>query len=149
MIKKVDLFVGYLEKALKKAGLDSQTDVIVLSDHGMMTVIPRNFINLYDFIDANVCQTYGGSPVVQIICINGRVDEACKNLTDAGYASNNFKAYTNKQLPERWHVRNEQRFGPCTAVAEPGYAFQDMYDSAEWFSKKNGVQCMMSAHTET
>lgn len=142
MVKRLDAFTVYLEQSLMFEGLDAITDVIILSDHGMITVTPQNFIDLYVFIDSNVCKTYGTSPVLQVICSDGKADEACKNLTEgANKIGNTFNAYTDEELPERWFVRNQERFGPCVVVAEPGYAFQDMFDLAEWFFNEDGVQC--------
>lgn len=139
MVKRLDAFVVYLEQSLIMEGLDSVTDIIILSDHGMLTVTPQNFIDLYTWIDRTKCKAYGTSPVLQIICEDDRSIEACNNLTKGSQSvGNTFNAFTDDQLPERWSVRNEQRFGPCVAVAEPGYAFQDMYDLADYFYKDGG-----------
>lgn len=142
MVEILDDFVGYLEMSLIIEGLDETTDVIILSDHGMLTVTPQNFIDLYGFIDPNKCECYGSSPVLQVICSDDLEHEACKNLTEgANLIGNTFKAYTDEQLLDRWFVRNLDRFGPCVVVAEPGYAFQDMFELANWFFYENGVQC--------
>lgn len=134
-----------MKETLIREGLDSIIDVIILSDHGMMTITPRNFINLYEFIDSKYCQTCGGSPVLQINCTDGKIEEACRNLTIAGKKLGVFNAYTDDELLERWHIRNKQRFGPCTVVAEPGYAFQDMYSFADWFENEYKVQCTIES----
>lgn len=142
MVKKLDEFVASLEMSLIIEGIDDITDIIILSDHGMLTVIPQNFIDLYGFIDPKKCKTYGSSPVLQVICSDGLDIEACKNLTEgANLMGNTFKAYNDEQLLDRWFVRNLDRFGPCVVVAEPGYAFQDMFDLADWFFNEDGVQC--------
>lgn len=139
MVRKLDAFIVYLQQRIAFLNLDRRCDIIILSDHGMRTVTPRNFIDLFEYVDKNVCSMYGTSPVLQVICNDGRWDEACKNLTAAAEKLQNFKAYTDEQLPERWRVMNKQRFGPCTVVAEPDYAFQDMYEYALWFHKKHGI----------
>lgn len=140
MVKRLDAFIVYLEQSLIMEGIDGETDIIILSDHGMSTVTPRNFIDLYKFIDEGTCKTYGSSPVLQIICKDGKDHEACGNVTKAAKTLGTFKAYTDDELLDRWHVRNQQRFGPCTVVAEPGYAFQDMNGMAKWFLDNSGVQ---------
>ncbi|XP_055315155.1 bis(5'-adenosyl)-triphosphatase enpp4-like [Sitodiplosis mosellana] len=146
MVKRLDAFVVYLEQSLLMEGLDTITDIIILSDHGMLTVTPRNFIDLYAWINANKCKTYGTSPVLQVICSDGKANEACKNLTEgAKTVGNTFNAYTDEQLLDRWFVRNQQRFGPCVVVAEPGYAFQDMFDLAEWFFNESGIKISMNS----
>lgn len=140
MVKRLDAFIVYLEQSLIMESIQNETDIIVLSDHGMSTVTPRNFINLYKFIDDNLCKTYGSSPVLQVVCKNDKDAEACQNLTNAANSLGTFKAYTDSQLLDRWHVRSKQRFGPCSVVANPGYAFQDMDSLAKWFFDNNGVQ---------
>lgn len=142
MVKKLDAFVVYLEQLLVLEGLHSTTDIIILSDHGMLSVTPRNFIDLYAFINKNECKVYGTSPVLQVVCDDGMEIEACKNLTYAAKILGTFEAYNDDELFERWHVRSKQRFGPCSVVAEPGYAFQDMFDLASWFFDHNGIECM-------
>lgn len=140
-VRKLDKTIAYLEQMLIVQGFYDKTDVIILSDHGMLTVTPRNFIDLYAFIDSTSCKTYGTSPVLQVICDKGKGAEACQNLTKAAETLRTFDAYTDDQLPERWHVRNTVRFGPCVVVAKPYYAFQDMFELAEWFFDENGVKC--------
>lgn len=63
MIKKVDDLVGYLDQALTSSGLVQDTDVIIVSDHGMLTVTPQNFIDLDQYLDKQNCKIYQSSPV--------------------------------------------------------------------------------------
>lgn len=144
MLKNLDAILVYLEQSILMEGLDPITDIIILSDHGMLTVETKNFIDLYQFIDKSKCKTYGSSPVLQVVCADGKHKEACHNLTIASKSeqmNGKFNAYLNDELYERWHVNNAKRFGPCTVVAEPEYAFQDMFEFAEWFNKERGVPC--------
>lgn len=55
-----------------------------------------------------------------------------------GRQMNAFKAYQNEYLPDRWRFKN-RRTGPCTIVAEPGYAFGDMWKTANGASQKTGI----------
>lgn len=139
-LRELDDFIFYLMQRLAFDDLDNRVDIIILSDHGMTTVTPNNFLDLFAYVDENVCSMYGSSPVLQVICSNERHNEACQNLTIAAEKYGNFKAYTNEQLLERWRIRNEQRFGPCSVVAEPGYGFQDMFEYAIWFKDNHDVE---------
>ncbi|XP_031620783.1 ectonucleotide pyrophosphatase/phosphodiesterase family member 5-like isoform X2 [Contarinia nasturtii] len=119
MVKKLDAIVVYLEQSLIINGLDDNTDIIILSDH-----------------------------VLQVVCADGKYEEACNNLTIASrseHMAGKFNAFINEQLLERWHVKNTKRFGPCTVVAEPEYAFQDMFEFAEWFHLEKGVPISLNA----
>lgn len=141
-VKGLDKTIAYLDQAISSQGYAGNTDVVILSDHGMLTVTPRNFIDLYKYIDKDVCKTYGTSPVLQVICQNGKETEACQNLTKAAEELKTFSAYEENEVLERWHVRNSIRFGPCVVVAKPYYAFQDMFELADWFFKEKGVKSM-------
>lgn len=39
-------------------------------------------------------------------------------------------------MPDRWHANNRRRLGPIIAIADVGYGFQDMMDSAKDYEKK-------------
>lgn len=172
MVRRLDAFIVYLEQSLLMEDLENITDVIILSDHGMLTVTPRNFIDLYAFIDENFCKTYGTSPVLQVVCSDDKIQEAYANLTKAGNYLGTFKAYTDDLLLNRWHVQNSDRFGPIvgglefcsvfffssfffvalinrsyfkihSVVADPGYGFQDMFDLAAYMFDEYGIQCMI------
>lgn len=64
---KLDNLTQYIQEKLIENGLDKRVNVIHLSDHGMSSVSPPNFINLMDFVANNSCKMYGSSPVVQIV----------------------------------------------------------------------------------
>lgn len=148
MIKEIDDLVGYLNRALVSRGLQGSTDVIILSDHGMMTVTPRNFINLDQWMDTKKCTIYGSSPVVQVNCKKGKSKQNCQRLDAAGKNLKSFRAYQNDQLPKRWYFSNS-RTGPCTVVAEPGYAFWDMQKYAEATSKRTHIPGMSRIYIES
>lgn len=115
--------------------------LIFSSDHGMATITPRNFIDLIVYIDKTQCSMYGTSPVLQVNCKTPELTaQACANLTKMAKVMKNFNAYTNSELPPNWRVNNEQRFGPCTVVAELGWGFQDMYDYIKWFNEKFDIK---------
>lgn len=60
-------------------------------------------------------------------------------LTKAAKENTHFKVYNGDTILPRWHANNTQRMGPILAVADVGYAFQDMYDEAKWYQKEFNV----------
>lgn len=62
-----------------------------------------------------------------------------EKLTIAAKTNTHFKIYNKDTILQRWHANNTQRFGPIVAVADIGYAFQDMYDEAKWYEKTFNV----------
>lgn len=132
-LKNVDKMAKYLSERLDQEGLLSNTDIILMSDHGMETFyfndesVDGSIIDLNRVVGAESCDMYGSSPVLQVIARNGyNQTEICNKLKDGAVESGNYKVYTDEELEATdWHIRNPARFGPCTVVGEPGYVFQD------------------------
>lgn len=133
-LQDVDKMVKYLSEQLEEAKLLNETDIILLSDHGMDTFyfnkenVDKSIINLNRVVSEESCTMYGSSPVLQVIANEGHNQtEVCARLKGGAAQNGNYKVYTDDELDKHWHIRNAHRFGPCTVVAEPGYVFQDMW----------------------
>lgn len=125
-LKDMDNMVKYLMEQLKNEGLTRYTDVIILSDHGMETVTANDkyIVELSKYATEEECTMYGDSAVMQVVANEGHdIIEICTKLKKGSKKYGHFEAYLDDDLPEHWHVRNERLFGPCTVVADPGYAF--------------------------
>lgn len=108
--------------------MHQKADVIILSDYGKMTVPSGNAINLENFmkqVNQNKCNFYGESPFMQVVCKCKNTEQNCHHLDQLGVSNKKFRAYTNQQLSKKWQLPNS-RVGPCTVLAEPGYAFTDI-----------------------
>jgi hypothetical protein len=54
----------------------------------------------------------------------------------------NFSVYRSSELPQRWHYGQSPRTPPLLAVANIGYAFQDLIEwNQEWFEHKFNKTC--------
>jgi len=54
----------------------------------------------------------------------------------------NFSIYQPSELPQRWHYGQSLRTPPLLAVANIGYAFQDLIEwSQEWLQQKFNKTC--------
>ena len=54
----------------------------------------------------------------------------------------NFSIYQPSELPQRWHYGQSSRTPPLLAVADIGYAFQDLIEwSQEWLQQKFNKTC--------
>lgn len=150
----MDNITHYIQMKLIENNLENRVNVIHLSDHGMQGVPLRNAIILWDFVDKEKCSMYGASPVFQIVpnsgentftkqyffhnlrnyCTSdqslGYEDEVFMNLTEAAKQNGHFRVYHLEDLPKRWHA-NHNRLGPIVAVADGGYAFQDLKESVD------------------
>lgn len=67
MIRKVDNYVAYIEGKVKDAGLSDRLNIVYVSDHGMESVLPVNFIDVTKVLTKDTYDIYESSPVLQII----------------------------------------------------------------------------------
>lgn len=79
--------------------------------------------------------------VCHLRCSSERDKEFYEILEKAASENGHFKVYTGDTILQRWHANNTQRMGPILAVADMGWAFQDMYLEAEWYRKAFNVTC--------
>lgn len=134
-LQDVDNMVKYMSEQLEMANLLNSTDIILLSDHGMDTFyfnkesVDESIIQLHRVVSEDSVKMYGSSPVLQVIANVGyNQTEICNKLKIGAAENGNYNVYTDDELDENnWHIRNTNRFGPCTVVADPGYVFQDMW----------------------
>lgn len=63
----LDQLCGYIQQKFIELGLDKRVNIVHLSDHGMASVSPPNFIDLRKFLTNGTYTTYGTSPILQIV----------------------------------------------------------------------------------
>lgn len=66
-VSQLDELTEYIQQQLIAKQLDKRVNVIHLSDHGMNSVSPPNFIDLRKFMADGTYTTYGSTPVLQIV----------------------------------------------------------------------------------
>lgn len=133
-LKKIDENIGYLYKMLTIFNLLDTTDVIVLSDHGMVAVLEENIIDLDQIVDPKLYHTSGGSPVMHIWPYGDLLDLYIK--FDNGAKTHKYTVYQKKNFPSGWHYTNNSRISRLVLVADVGYVFQDWKSSIENYKKK-------------
>lgn len=145
LVAKLNRVTEYMHEKIQHHNLQDRVSVVHLSDHGMDSLQLRNVIDLRKIVGNDTVKFYGSTPVLQIVPNN--LDDTTtvyEKLLAEATARKTFKVYINTTLPERWHFHNKYRVGPITAVAELGYGFQDMFDSAAWYSKAYGIPVLRS-----
>ncbi|XP_058063200.1 ectonucleotide pyrophosphatase/phosphodiesterase family member 5-like [Anopheles bellator] len=143
LVVKLNDFTRLLHTQIAEQRLEDRVNVVHLSDHGMDTVMPKNFINLTAFVPAELkYDAYGNTPVLQIVPKvkqqTADLYRALKNAADA--EPGRFEVYTVENLPLRWRYNSSQRTGPITAVAQLGYGFDDMWDTVAYYKRKFDVE---------
>uniref|UniRef100_A0A182JD30 Ectonucleotide pyrophosphatase/phosphodiesterase n=1 Tax=Anopheles atroparvus TaxID=41427 RepID=A0A182JD30_ANOAO len=141
LVVKLNDFTRYLHTKISELRLQERVNVVHLSDHGMDTLMAKNFINLTSLVSADLkYDTYGATPVLQIVPkVKQQTSELYRQLRNAADLDGRFDVYMLENLPARWHYNNSHRTGPITAVAHIGYGFDDMWKTVEYYKKKFGV----------
>ncbi|XP_058819698.1 bis(5'-adenosyl)-triphosphatase enpp4-like [Topomyia yanbarensis] len=141
LIVKLNDLTRYIYDKIREFGLQERVNVLHLSDHGMDSVMPKNFINLTSLTPPDVkYDVYGSTPVLQIVPkVKQQTADLYRALWNASVRNGNFDVYTLENLPPRWHFNNSQRTGPITAVAKLGYGFDDMWRMVNYYRKAFNV----------
>ncbi|XP_055622888.1 bis(5'-adenosyl)-triphosphatase enpp4-like [Toxorhynchites rutilus septentrionalis] len=141
LIVKLNDLTRYIHDKIREIGLQERVNVLHMSDHGMDSLMAKNFINLTGFVPPDMkYDVYGTTPVLQLVPkVKQQTADLYRALKNASERDGNFDVYTLENLPARWHFNNSQRTGPITAVAKLGYGFDDMWQTAEYYRKRFNV----------
>ena len=116
-IARVDSALARLVDGLRQRGRLGQTDLVVVSDHGMTALSPSRVVLLDDALDLAVDDVDWGEPVGvwpgpgrDAGAIAARIS-ALPHLT----------AYRKEDLPERLHYSDNARIPPVVVLADDGW----------------------------
>ncbi|XP_061416560.1 ectonucleotide pyrophosphatase/phosphodiesterase family member 7-like isoform X2 [Lethenteron reissneri] len=124
MVRQVDETIGFLVDAIEKRGLKDTLNVIITSDHGMITtrkapdideIVLSNFIDFKDDLKFDLVD-YG--PSGMLLPKEGKEEEVYQNLKGA---HPHLHVYKKEEFPERFHYRNHERILPILVYGDPGY----------------------------
>ncbi len=122
-IARVDQALSRLVEGLKARGIFDRVNLILVSDHGMARVDPRNVVVLDDYYDANQAQQIGwniawNSSMVHIFPKPGMEDAIYASLKKAPHVA----VYRKKEIPSRFHYGTSNRIGEIVVMAEEGWS---------------------------
>ncbi len=117
-IKDADELVNYLMIQLKEKELLDNTNIIIVSDHGMMNVSKERLVVLDDFINTEYIDIIEGSPSLMMNVQEGKLEEVYASLKNN---ETHFKVYKKEEIPERYHIKNNSRTPELLLVADLGY----------------------------
>lgn len=118
-IARVDAALGRLVEGLKARRIFDRINLIIVSDHGMTRLDPRQVVVLDDHFDLGMAQQVAwNGAMVQIFPKPG--------MGDAVYTSLKAKAphvsvYRKQEIPARFHYGSSNRIGDIVVLAEEGW----------------------------
>ena len=119
-IKKVDRDIGRLVSGLTKRQLYNSINLIIVSDHGMACVDPGHIIILDDYFDEQNAEVIiWDQQLTGIFPIAGKEDELYLQLKNSNPAR--ISIWQKKDIPERFHYRENRRIPPIVCLADEGW----------------------------
>jgi predicted AlkP superfamily pyrophosphatase or phosphodiesterase len=119
-LRAVDRAVGRLLTGLRKRGVLEQTNIIVVSDHGMTPISPDRVIYLDDYLDGGAVQVVDWNPVLALRPRPGHEEEEV--FAALAGAHPHLAVYRKSEIPERFQYRDQPRIQPILGVADEGWS---------------------------
>ena len=117
-IKVLDKTLGRLFDKLESEKLAQNTNIIIVSDHGMTSIAPKDVIYLDDYLDLNDVDVIDWFPVAAIRPKAGKLEKVYQQLKNA---HPHLQVYLKDSIPSKFHYSNNNRIQPITAIADLHY----------------------------
>lgn len=117
-MKKVDAALARLRDGLRIRGLEASTDVLVVSDHGMIDVRGEDVRYLDDLVPADAIEVVDTGPLAALNPKPGRAP-----LVEAALVGrhDHYQCWRKQDLPARWAYGHNPRVPAIVCQADPGW----------------------------
>jgi predicted AlkP superfamily pyrophosphatase or phosphodiesterase len=120
-IAKVDESLGRLVAGLKSRGIFNRVNLMLVSDHGMARVDPRQAVLLDDYFDIGQAETVVWNSAMVSIFPKPEMEQAIYS-TLKSKAPAHVTIYRKHELPARFHYGKSRRIGDIVVIADEGWA---------------------------
>lgn len=117
-VRQVDAAIGQLLDGMRRDGMLDQTNVIVVSDHGMANVPDGQVIATEDMVAPEIAREVSVGQSVGFTPQPGREREAEKALLGA---HPHYDCWKKEHLPARWHYGTHPRIPPIVCQMHEGW----------------------------
>lgn len=117
-VKLVDTAIGQLLAGMAQQGALDDTNLIVVSDHGMATVAPDHVVAIEDMVPFDEAEVVS---IGQSIGIEPRPGEGAKVEARLLGAHPNYACWRKQQLPARWHYGSNPRIPSIVCQMSEGW----------------------------
>ncbi len=117
-VADVDRAVGVLVDQLAKHGLTARTNLVVVSDHGMVATSPGRVLFLDDYLNLDTVDIVDLTPVLAIRAKDGNHERVYQALRDKHPA---LKVYRRQSVPARFRFSDNPRITPVVGIADEGW----------------------------
>ena len=126
-----DSLIGKIFTGLKKLNLLDSTNVIILSDHGMVELSPNRVININEILSGFSFKTQDKGTMMFIYPEENQKEKVYNKLKES---EKNYKVYCKKDLPEHFHYKSNHFVADIVVLSDLGYSIFDDKD-VEKYSK--------------
>lgn len=120
-IKRADRLMGYLKDQMQQNGMWSNTNIIIVSDHGMVDLSADKLIRLDQIINMGDTKRIIRGPMTMIQPKEDHTEQVYQALKSA---EENYRVYKKEELPVRYHL-NHRRVADIVMIADLGYTILD------------------------
>ncbi|MFT7664964.1 MAG: putative AlkP superfamily pyrophosphatase or phosphodiesterase [Planctomycetota bacterium] len=117
-VRDVDLVLKRLFDGIEGRGLTQSTDIVVVSDHGMAELDQDRMIVLDDHVELTREEVLTTTPLLGVWPNRKR---SVSQLVQQLDAIPHVQAWARRDLPDRFHWRNNDRIPPVVALADEGW----------------------------
>jgi len=119
VVEYLDEVLAYLRDEIADLEYGDRVNLIVLSDHGMASISPQKYVNLYHHIKPCwVEHITGGSPVSLVDAAAGCADSITRSLSGV----EGVMAWKKNEIPARLHYGSSARFPDVLLMADSSWS---------------------------
>ncbi len=120
-IRLLDSMLGKLIGGLKKINMLEQTNIIVVSDHGMTEVDTFRVVNVEAMLRNYQTKITGNGPVMMIQPADGQLRQVYEKLRENAA---HYRVYRREEVPSYFHYSHNPYISSLVLVADLGWSLQ-------------------------
>lgn len=117
-VRSVDAALGLLFAGMRADGTHADTDIVIVSDHGMATVTPDHLIATEDMVPPAIARVVAYGQSIGIEPLPGKAAEAEKTLLGT---HPQYDCWRKQDLPARWHYGSNPRIPAIVCQMREGW----------------------------
>jgi predicted AlkP superfamily pyrophosphatase or phosphodiesterase len=123
-VAEVDTAIGKLIRELRAREIFAQINLIIVSDHGMAPVDPKNVILLDQMFDTRLAERIFWTP--EIVSIFPRAGNELKIYSSLRqHLPPQARVFRKSETPARFHYRDSPRIAPILVLPEEGWGLMN------------------------
>jgi predicted AlkP superfamily pyrophosphatase or phosphodiesterase len=108
VLKMIDENIGVLYSGLEKRRLLGNTELVIVSDHGMRSTNPKEIVFLDDIINFSTTRVLNNGPLVLLEPLDQNITALYKLLKAHGEKSGAFQTWLKEEIPASYHYISDR-----------------------------------------